>query len=301
MVKKLKYDRRKVSQELECNFLGSGDNVFDSNLLEDLKNNMVRDPSTKMMSGGLWIWKEPEMGHKYIMGVDVSRGDSEDFSTFQIYDFDGREQVAEYVGKLPPDVLAEICYKWGNMYNAFIVIDITGGMGVATSRKLQELGYKDLYVDGVDFGNKWKFDPKAADKIPGINFNSKRVQIIAAFEEGLRHGLKIHSSRLLNEMNTFVYVNGRPDHMKGMHDDLIMSLAMAVYVSDSSFSQLTKSTSQAKTMLESWQVHSHERPKETHFNPQIPNPMMFNNPAFRNQPSQKDYQDYLWLFGGIKR
>ena len=29
MVKKLKYDRRKVAQELECNFLGSGDNVFD--------------------------------------------------------------------------------------------------------------------------------------------------------------------------------------------------------------------------------------------------------------------------------
>ena len=31
MVKKLKYDKRKVSQELECNFLGSGDNVFVTN------------------------------------------------------------------------------------------------------------------------------------------------------------------------------------------------------------------------------------------------------------------------------
>ena len=30
MVKKLKYDRRKVNQELECKFLGSGDNVFDA-------------------------------------------------------------------------------------------------------------------------------------------------------------------------------------------------------------------------------------------------------------------------------
>jgi hypothetical protein len=26
----------------------------------------------------LWIWKEPEIGHKYVMGVDVSRGDSEE-------------------------------------------------------------------------------------------------------------------------------------------------------------------------------------------------------------------------------
>jgi hypothetical protein len=187
------------------------------------------------------------------------------------------------------------------MYNCFIVIDITGGMGVATARKLQELGYKDLYVDGVDFGNKWKYDPKAAEKIPGINFNNKRVQIIAALEESLRHGLVVHSSRLLNEMNTFVYINGRPDHMKGQHDDLIMSLAMAVYVSDSSFSQLTKVTQQAKTMLESWTVQSHEPPKDQYFNPAMPNMNFKDNPAFRNQPSQKDYEQYLWLFGGMKR
>ena len=63
------------------------------------------DCGATMMGGSLWIWKDPEPGHKYIMGVDVSRGDSEDFSTFQILDFDTREQVAEYVGKLPPDTL----------------------------------------------------------------------------------------------------------------------------------------------------------------------------------------------------
>ena len=301
MVKKLKYDKRKVSQELECNFLGSGDNVFDANLIKNITDNMIKEPVNKMMSGGLWIWKEPEMNHKYIMGIDVSRGDSEDYSSFQIYDFDEREQVAEYVGKVPPDVLAEICYKWGNMYNCFIVIDITGGMGVATSRKLQELGYKNLYVDGVEFGNKWKYDPKAVDKIPGINFNNKRVQIIAALEEGLRHGLRVHSQRLLNEMNTFVYMNGRPDHMKGQHDDLIMSLAMAVYVSDSSFSQLKKVTEQAKTMLESWSVQNYVPQQEQFFNPAMPNTNYKDNPAFRNQPSKKDYEQYLWLFGGMKR
>ena len=41
MVKKLKYDKRKVSQELECNFLGSGDNVFDSVLLQKIRENMI--------------------------------------------------------------------------------------------------------------------------------------------------------------------------------------------------------------------------------------------------------------------
>jgi len=294
MVKKLKYDKRKVNQELECAFLGSGDNVFDTDLLENLRINMVKEPPTKMMGGGLWIWKEPEMGKKYIMGVDVSRGDSEDFSTFQIVDFDSREQVAEYVGKLPPDTLAEICYKWGNMYNAFIVIDITGGMGVTTSLRLRELGYRNMYVDGVDVSNKWKYDPKATEKIPGINFNAKRVQIIATFEEYLRHGFRINSSRLLNEMNTFIYMNGRPDHQKGQHDDLIMSVAMALYVGESSFTSLNKVTNQTKAMINSWTVNTNDFNRKQFMDPVMPH----QQENIKREATKSDYENYLWLFGG---
>ena len=65
MVKKLKYDKRKVSQELECNFLGSGDNVFDSKMLQSIRENMIREPQNKMMGNSLWIWKEPVIGHQY--------------------------------------------------------------------------------------------------------------------------------------------------------------------------------------------------------------------------------------------
>jgi hypothetical protein len=300
MVKKLKYDKRKVSQELECNFLGSGDNVFDSLMMQDIRENQIQEPINKLMGNALWIWKEPVVGHKYIMGVDVSRGDSEDFSSFQIVDFDEREQVAEYVGKLPPDTMAEICHKWAVIYSCFVVIDITGGMGVATSRKLQEMNYRDLYVDGVDVSNKWKYDPAAADKIPGLNFNNKRVQIIASFEEAMRHKFRIYSSRLNNEMNTFVYINGRPDHQKGHHDDLIMSIAMATYVAESSFGKLTKVTEQTKAMLDSWSVNNNESIKENiNFNPVIPHYQDRINQFNSQQVSRDDYQKYGWLFGGM--
>ena len=301
MVKKLKYDKRKVSQELECNFLGSGDNVFDSKQLQDIHHNMLKEPINKMMGGALWIWKEPIQGHKYIMGVDVSRGDSEDFTSMIIIDFDEREQVLEYIGKIPPDVAAEIAYKWAMMYNAFIVIDITGGMGVSTARKLQEMGYKNLYIDGVEMGNKWKYDPKALDKIPGINFNNKRVQIISSFEECMRHGFKIYSNRLFNEMNTFIYINGRPDHQKGHHDDLIMAIAMATYVGENSFNQLTKVTEQTKAMLSSWTVNNNEEAsRNIAFNPVIPAGMP-NHHNYNNEATKNDYQKYLWLFGGSRR
>ena len=298
MVKKLKYDKRKVSQELECNFLGSGDNVFDSTLLLKIRENYIKEPQNKMMGNSLWIWKEPVIGNKYVMGVDVSRGDSEDFSSFQIIDFDTREQVAEYVGKLPPDTMAEVCYKWANMYSCFVVIDITGGMGVSTARKMQELGYKNLYVDGIDVNNKWKYDSKIGEKIPGINFNNKRVQIIAAFEESMRHEFKIYSSRLFNEMNTFIYISGRPDHQKGHHDDLIMSISMACYVAESSFSNLTKVTEHTKAMLDSWSVSNNDfQTNLLSFNPVIPNLQEKINQTNSQNVSKDDYMKYGWLFG----
>ncbi len=293
MCKKLKFDRRKISQELECAFLGSGDNVINSSTMEQLQENIC-EPIDKWVGNGLWVWKEPIPGHKYIMGIDVSRGDSEDSSGFEIIDFDEREQVVEYLGKIPPDIVADLANKWANKYNCFVVIDITGGMGVATSRKMLELGYKDFYYDGVKPDEMWKFDPDT--KTPGLNFNSKRAQIVQALEEQLRTGFKIRSQRLMNELKTFVYINGRPDHMKGHHDDLIMSLAMALYVAQTSFTQLKKNVAQAKAMLDAWVSDERKlRPDrgQTVFKPTRAS----SNPL---PPSSNDPKDYLWMYTGLK-
>ena len=309
MSKKFKYDRRKIAQELECDFLGSGDGVIPGEIQENIAKNLVRQPKEKYMQGTFWQWKEPVQGHRYIMGVDVSRGDSEDFSSINIVDFDDREQVVEYIGKIPPDDLAAIAYKWGILYDAFIVIDITGGMGIATSRKLQEMNYKHLYVDGINTQNIWEYNKKAMEKIPGLNFNNKRTQIVAAFEEQVRKGFAVRSTRLLNELNTFVYINGRPDHMKGAHDDSIMSLSMALYAGDMCFNQLQKSDSTNKAMLESW--ISSERTYEvnksfysygTSLDP-IGSMAMdggANNIFHKNNDNrlpQEAYKEYSWLFG----
>lgn len=310
MSKKFKYDKRKIAQELECDFLGSGDSVVPPEIRDNIVNNMVRVPIEKYMQGLLWQWKDVVEGHRYIMGVDVSRGDSEDYSAINIIDFDEREQVLEYVGKLPPDDLAAVAYKWGILYgNAFIVTDITGGMGVATSRKLQELNYKNLYIDGINTQNIWEFNKKINEKIPGINFNNKRTQIVAAFEEQLRKGFVVKSSRLVNELNTFVYINGRPDHMKGAHDDSIMSLSMALYVGDICFSQLQRAELTNKAMLESWvsSERSYEANKTfysygTTLDP-IGSLVTDNSLYHKDNPlniNKETYSQYSWLFGKRK-
>jgi hypothetical protein len=312
MSKKFKYDRRKIAQELECDFLGSGDGVIPSDIQENIAKNMIREPIEKYMQATFWQWKEPIIGHRYIMGVDVSRGDSEDFSAISIIDFDDREQVAEYIGKIPPDDLAAVAYKWAILYgNAFIVTDITGGMGVATSRKLTELNYKNVYVEGVNTQNIWDYNAKAMEKIPGLNFNNKRTQIVAAFEEQLRKGFIVRSARLLNELNTFVYMNGRPDHMKGTHDDAIMGMSMALYAADVSFNLLQKNENANKAMLDSWTMteRSYETNKSfysygTAFD-QIGSMGTDNNNLYYQDNamnvSKKTYQENSWLFGGRRR
>jgi hypothetical protein len=309
MSKKFKYDRRKIAQELECDFLGSGDGVIPSDIQENIAKNMIREPIEKYMQATFWQWKEPIIGHRYIMGVDVSRGDSEDFSAISIIDFDDREQVAEYIGKIPPDDLAAVAYKWAILYgNAFIVTDITGGMGVATSRKLTELNYKNVYVEGINTQNIWDYNAKAMEKIPGLNFNNKRTQIVAAFEEQLRKGFIVRSARLLNELNTFVYMNGRPDHMKGTHDDAIMGMSMALYAADVSFNLLQKNENANKAMLDSWTMseRSYETNKSfysygTAFD-QIGSMGTDNNQLYHsNNPTnvpKQAYQEYSWLFSG---
>jgi hypothetical protein len=151
------------------------------------------------------------------------------------------------------------------------------------------------------------------EKIPGVNFNNKRSQIVAAFEEQLRKGFIVRSQRLVNEMNTFVYINGRPDHMKGTHDDAIMSMAIALYIADVSFGQLERVDSVNKAMIESWVLseRTYEPQKSFYSYGQAFDPMgamtsdgqpIDGNPLFANENTnvaKQQYKEYSWLFGNI--
>ena len=124
----------------------------------------------------------------------------------------------------------------------------------------------------------------------------------AAFEESLRHKFTIRSKRLLNELHTFVYINGKPNHMKGKHDDLIMAIAMALYVGENSFSQLKKADNLTKAMLNSWttsgsdngstQEPEHRRPQQ--------NTGILGIPGNQSNDSRQQYKDYGWLFGKVR-
>jgi len=307
MCRDMNLNRRMINQELECAFIGSGDNVVEAEVIRSQEELNVTQPifKAKDWDNNVWIWKLPEKGHRYILALDVSRGDSEDATGMCIIDYDTFEQVLEYHGKIPPDVAAQLVDHYGRMYNALSTFDITGGMGIAATSKLKELNYPKslLHYDNIS-EDMYHIPPP--DAIPGINFASKnrRSQIIAALEEAIaRGGFKIRSERLIAELKKFIYKNGRPDHLKGSHDDLIMALGMCLFVANTSFKKLLESDNLTKAMLDSWKTNINTTPTKSNYlleeitSRPDPNKKYSNN----NQDILRNTRDFSWLFGNINK
>jgi len=238
---------------------------------------------------------------------DVSRGDSEDSSTIVIIDFTTMEEVLEYQGKIQPDLLAQIVEEYGNLYKAYTVVDVTGGMGVSTVLKLLEFDYKYLHYDSnngkiLSARQRELTSYDKGSKIPGFHATNVRVPMISNLEYQIRtNGIKIRSTRMISEMKTFIFKNGRPDHMDGYHDDLLMSLGMGLWVMEHSFKNLERLEKQNKAILNSWATGNQISSTTNSYNKETNKSEVKINP---NHLAYKNIQDpkgeYAWLFGRRK-
>jgi len=160
------------------------------------------------------------------------------------------------------------------------------------------MGYKNLHFDDPkskvlstrkDLGKFKKYD----NKVPGFNVGANRLNMVAEFERCIRQNeVIIRSSRLISEMKTFVYRNGRPDHMDGYHDDLLMGVAMCLWVLQTSFKNLEKVNEQTKAILNSWVTSSTVN---------TPNLSTTQKPNLSTPqpPPNIPNGDHMWLFGGM--
>lgn len=311
MCRDMNLNKRMINQELECAFIGSGDNVIEGSIIRKQEEQNVKEPvmKDKEWDSHLWVWELPQRGHRYIAGLDVSRGDSEDATGFCIIDYDTFEQVVEYHGKIPPDVAALLVEKYSKMYNALTTFDITGGMGIAATAKLKEMNFPKKLFHYDNLGDDNYFFTPTDDMIPGINFASRnrRSQIVAALEEAVARGdFKIRSQRLTNELKKFIYKNGKPDHMKGSHDDLIMALGMCLFVANTSFKKLHESDNATKAMLESWKIRDNEISTSADYLLQdtinMARNTLYNDPQrMASNNNLQNTRDFGWLFGKFGR
>ena len=281
MCQQFNNDEQKIAQELDVSFLGSASNVVAPEYIEMQEKLNVREPDLNYkdpLSEDTWVWKMPIEGHRYIMGIDCSRGDSADRTALEIIDMDavdenGRpclEQVLEYHGKKTGDDVGEMAYHYGKMYgDAFIVADAIGGTGDACLLTLMRLGYKNLYYDDPLL-KTYTIQREASSlgmtadgKLPGFHSSSVRFQMLTNFAHMVKtNAIKIRSKRVITELDTWIYKGdqGRIDHMDGCHDDTLTCLAMALFVMQFSLERLQKAKQADAAMLGAWTAGNNVKP-----------------------------------------
>lgn len=261
--------RKQVAQELMCDFASSGDTFLNAEDFERIRV-ATRSPIERWgPESGVWVWKYPLPDHKYVISGDVSRGDGKDYSTFHVIDTNDSEQVCEFRGKLPPDQFGVLLSEAGYRYNKALICPENNTYGIATIIKLRDVGYPNIYM------NDRRYQYSA--EIPSAKFGfatsgPSRSAILTRLEEHLRTGaIKVYSSRLLDELKTFVWFGDSPRAQKGFNDDLVLALAIGTSLYDPTLTESKKNnTGTYKAMLAGFGVN---RP-----NTQRPPPLIVGNP-----------------------
>ena len=290
--------RRQIAQELECNFNTSGETVVHPEDITRLYE-MVTEPKYRTgFDRNLWIWENYDSECTYLLSADVARGDGKDYSVFHILKLDTMEAVAEYQGKVTPDVFSGILLNAGNEYGNCMIVVENNSVGFAVLDKLKEAGYPNVY-HSIKSSHEYVDQLEAEyrnSSVPGFTTSLKtRPMIIAKMEEFIRNKLvKIYSSRLVDEFKTFVWNNGRPQAMRSYHDDLIIAFAIGCWVRDTVFSENQREMQYKKAILNSI------RKTDTMLNTTIPG-MQGHIPVKNNNAAKDDIdqrKEFLWLLKG---
>jgi len=330
-------DMKRIAQEIVCSFLGSGDNFIAEEYLKRIEENEIKPPiRQEYLDKNMWVWEDVLAGETYIMAIDASPGHGEDNSTINILKTVETieekvviknekakkvkikrhkvEQVAEYYGKVTPQMLAEIAYQYGKRYNdAYCVVDITGGYGIQTVEKLLEFGYENLHYAEVTHkpsrdrlqgyvkrGQKIMSDGNIVnvDLIPGFFIGNNRASILLEMQRAIHlEDIIIRSFRLLNELKTFVTIAGNrvADHKRSFHDDSIMGLSLGLFVINFDMARFKQSKGITEKMLNA--IITNNDISEIGSKKEIKNrPIISPSSASPLNP----YISNSWLFDGLR-
>lgn len=197
---------KRTAQEIDGDFLSSGNTVFDLVDIKDIEEFIADNPSIeKRYNGQLLIFEKPIKGTKYFLGADVATGRAKDYSTFSVMDRNGLE-VAAFKGRVPTNRFAHIIAEIGTEYNNALVAPEANDVGEAVVMELQNLHYPNMYYTIRFVKEKGETSPKQ-EKIPGWYTTSKtRPIILNLLEEDVREvNLIIKNPYFVPEAYTFIY------------------------------------------------------------------------------------------------
>lgn len=222
---------RKTGQELLCDFLSSGENFIKPATSIWISHEQRATISREGPEAAVWVWKDPEPGKKYLFAADVARGDAADNTTFVGIDMTNGEMVIEYQGKIHPGDLAEVLDSYGRKYNNALVVVEANTFGNHTLIDLKKLRYPNIFYRTAPKHSIENYYASDKDKAGFDTQTASRQEALVKFEDSMRgHAVIPRSSRFYDEVQSFVYIDDKPQAKKGKRDDLIMAMAIACWV-----------------------------------------------------------------------
>ena len=191
--------------------------------------------------GALRVWKRPEKGRLYAIGLDCAQGleaggdgqSDPDYSAGQVLDRDTGEQCAVLHARMMPGETGRYAAALGRWYNMAQVCGERnpGGGGVSMLEAMLHADYPSglIYHRPVTIDQ----DPQVrGDRIGWDTSGVSRPLLIGYLDEAIRqNSLTIHDQMTQMELLTFVInARGKAEAQGGCHDDLVIALALAVIV-----------------------------------------------------------------------
>lgn len=196
---------KRTAQEIDGDFLASGDSVFDLLDIKAIEDTLEDYDVERKMNGSLLIFKKAPKHVRFWIGADIASGRSRDYSTFSIMDRYG-EEYACFKGKIPPDRFADLLMRMGKDYNFATIAPEGNDIGLSTVHRIQNEGYPKLYYTVRLLKEKGEKKPKQ-EKIPGWLTTSKnRPVILDELETDIRNDeVTIKNPFFVSEAYTFIY------------------------------------------------------------------------------------------------
>lgn len=213
-------DPRRVAQELDCEFLASGNTVVSGEMLKMLvEATPYPIKNTFMGIEHLVIYEPPEDSKKYVIGADVATGGNKDYSAFSVICRETGKTVCDYKAKIPIEEFGKILVRIGHYYNtALLGVENNSGYGLLAIRKVLEVGYANIYQT-VDVGSG------KMRKTAGWCTSSKtRPYMVTELVEAINlYHIGIPNRRFIDELTTFIWNGDKAEAANSYNDDLVMA------------------------------------------------------------------------------
>ncbi len=288
--------RRQIAQELECNFNMSGETVINPEDIDRMMAQCIEPKYRAAFDRNFWIFQKYDPTNSYLLSADVARGDGQDYSVFHIIKLETMEVVAEYQGKPDLDQYSQILFDAGKEYGGCMMVVENNNVGYSVLTKLIDMGYNNIYYS-TKTSHEYVEQASAEymnNVVPGFTTSMKtRPLIIAKLEEFVRNDvLRIYSTRVMNELKTFIWHNGKPQAMKGENDDLVMSLAIACWVRDTAILKNQQDVDYKKAFIDAIYVSNNI------LDTKIPGQPGYKQSNQSKENQMKPYVEYSWLVKG---